>query len=85
MKARDIFWGVFFILLGIVLILEKFEVIELWWRMRDIWRLWPLILVVIGMNLISKRTEVVYNVAIILLVLAFGYIVVYGYQLQHAY
>lgn len=83
MKARDIFWGIFFILFGALLILENFDVIDIWWRMRDIWRLWPLILILIGMNLISKRTEVIYNVAIILLVLAFGYVVVYGYQLQH--
>ncbi|QEC53851.1 hypothetical protein EDD80_10819 [Anseongella ginsenosidimutans] len=83
MKARDIFWGVFFILFGALLILENFEVIDIWWRTRDIWRLWPLILILIGMNLISRRTEVIYNVAIILLVLAFGYVVVYGYQLQH--
>lgn len=83
MKARDIFWGVFFILFGALLILENFEVIDIWWRTRDIWRLWPLILILIGMNLISRRTEVIYNVAIVLLVLAFGYVVVYGYQLQH--
>lgn len=83
MKTRDIFWGAFFILLGALLLLENFDVIEIWWRMRDIWRLWPLILILIGMNLISKRTEVIYKIAVVLLLFAFGYIVVYGYQLQH--
>src|SRR5690606_39043182 len=83
MRSRDIFWGIFFILLGTLLILEKYHLIEIWWNMHDIWRLWPLILVVIGMNLISRRTEVIYKVATVLLLLAFGYIVVYGYQLQN--
>lgn len=85
MKSRDIFWGIFFILLGTLLILEKYHFIEIWWNMHDIWRLWPLILVVIGMNLISRRTEVIYKVATVLLLLAFGYIVVYGYQLQNGF
>ncbi|HEY9561973.1 MAG TPA: DUF5668 domain-containing protein [Anseongella sp.] len=85
MKARDLFWGVFFILFGALLLLDKFDVIELWWRMRDVWRLWPIILILIGMNLIAKRTEIIYNIGIVLLLLAFGYLVVYGYQLQHNY
>lgn len=83
MKAREIFLGLFFILLGALLLLDNFDVIDIWWRTRDVWRLWPLILIVIGMNLISKRSELIYNIAIVLLVLAFGYVVVYGYQLQH--
>lgn len=82
-NSRGIFWGTFFILLGALLLLEKFEIIEFWWNTQDVWRLWPLILIIIGVNLIAKRVEVVYHIATVLLLLAFGYVVVYGYQLQN--
>lgn len=83
MKTRDLFWGLFFILLGALLLLDNFNVIRIGWTARDIWRFWPVLFVLVGLNLISRHSVLVYKVAIVIMLAAFGYAVVYGYQLQH--
>lgn len=46
MKARSIFWGAFLLSSGIILLLGNYGLVNVYWE--DIWKLWPLALVLIG-------------------------------------
>jgi hypothetical protein len=48
-------WGVFFVTLGLVPLAVRFGWVDPAW-FNDIWRLWPLILIGIGVGLLLRRT-----------------------------
>jgi len=54
MKYKNLFWGVFLILLGILYLLKQFDVI--WFNWRDIISLWPLILLLWGISLLPIKS-----------------------------
>ncbi|MFC5282491.1 LiaI-LiaF-like domain-containing protein [Pedobacter alpinus] len=66
MKADKIFWGIVFIFVGTVFLLENFGVIDFSWR--DIWRFWPLLLVITGVNIVFKDSKSNTGVIIIVLI-----------------
>ena len=54
MKSGTIFWGTFFLVLGAVLLLENAGIVSVtWW---EIWRFWPLALVIWGITLLVGGT-----------------------------
>lgn len=55
MKPGRVFWGVFFVLLGLLLLAARFGLFAICWS--DLWRLWPLVLVLIGGALLLKGTR----------------------------
>ena len=52
MKSDKIVWGLLFLFAGIILLLDNFGVISFYWG--SIWRLWPLLLVLWGAELLLK-------------------------------
>jgi len=48
-------WGVFFIVLGLILLLFSSGIITL--NVSDIWKFWPIIFIILGFILIVFRTE----------------------------
>ena len=46
MKTSRVFWGVLFLVVGVLLLLDKYEVWNLHWRYA--WKFWPLVLVLWG-------------------------------------
>lgn len=52
MKSGRIFWGALFIIVGLLLLLEKFNVVSLEWHYA--WRLWPLLLIFWGAALLVR-------------------------------
>ncbi len=54
MKTKQIFWGVFLISIGILILLSGY--IEFECGFGDLWKLWPLFIVLIGINLMLKNT-----------------------------
>lgn len=54
MKYKNIFWGIFLILLGGMYILKKLDVI--WFSWRDIISLWPLLLILWGISLLPLKS-----------------------------
>ena len=50
MKYRNIFWGVILILIGVLFTLENFNLID--FSVRELWRLWPVVLVLWGISII---------------------------------
>lgn len=55
MKTDKIFWGIFLVFIGGIFLLENFDVIDFSWGY--IWRFWPVILILIGVNLLFKNSN----------------------------
>ncbi len=53
MKTEKIVWGLLFVFIGSMFLLDNYNVIDFYWR--SVWRLWPLIFVVIGANMLFNR------------------------------
>ena len=66
MKYRNIFWGVILILIGILFTLENFNLIN--FNIRELWRLWPVVLVLWGISIIPADKWI--RLGLVLLVLA---------------
>jgi hypothetical protein len=77
MKTEKIIWGLIFIFVGTVFMLDNFDVINFYWG--SVWRFWPIIFILIGVNMLLSRfanrtTGPILAGVITLLVLAFiGY------------
>lgn len=56
MKSRNVFWGVILVLTGVLFFLKNFDIIYFSWR--DIFHLWPLVLVLIGISILPVKTTV---------------------------
>jgi hypothetical protein len=55
MKSRHIFWGILFLTLGILILINNLATVYINWGF--IWNLWPLVLVVIGLYFFVRGTE----------------------------
>ncbi len=66
MKYRNIFWGVILILIGILFTLENLNLIN--FNVRELWRLWPVVLVLWGISIIPVDKWI--RLGLVLLVLA---------------
>ena len=53
MKVDRIIWGLLFLFVGGVILLDNFNIIEFYWR--NVWRFWPVLLIVAGVNLLVNR------------------------------
>ncbi|MES3018102.1 MAG: DUF5668 domain-containing protein [Bacteroidota bacterium] len=77
MKTEKIIWGLIFIFVGTVFMLDNFNVINFYWG--SVWRFWPIIFILIGANMLLSRfatqtTAPIIAASITLVVLAFiGY------------
>ena len=55
MKTDKIFWGIFLVFIGGIFLLENFDIIDFSWRY--IWHFWPVVLILIGVNLLFKNSN----------------------------
>jgi len=55
MKSDKIFWGIFLVFIGGIFLLENFNIIDFSWRY--VWRFWPVILILIGVNILFKNSK----------------------------
>jgi len=53
MKTKQIFWGVFLVSVGILILLRNY--IDYDFSCGDLWKLWPLVFVLVGINLMLKN------------------------------
>ena len=53
MKTSNIFWGTLFIVLGLLVLLNNFSPVTLFWA--DIWQYWPIVLVLLGISMLVKH------------------------------
>ncbi|MHB1178833.1 MAG: LiaF transmembrane domain-containing protein [Daejeonella sp.] len=77
MKTEKIIWGLIFIFVGSVFMLDNFDVIDFYWG--SVWRFWPIIFILIGANMLlsrlaDKNTGAILAASVTVLVLVFiGY------------
>ncbi len=53
MKTSHIFWGLLFIGLGLLILINNFSTIFMDWS--TIWKLWPLVVILLGISLLIKH------------------------------
>jgi LiaF transmembrane domain len=53
MKTSNVFWGTLFIVLGLLVLLNNFSPVTLFWE--DIWQYWPIVLVLLGISMLVKH------------------------------
>ena len=53
MKTSHIFWGLLFIVLGLLVLINNFTSIFMDWA--TIWKLWPLVVVLLGLSILIKH------------------------------
>ena len=71
MKAKHLFWGFLFITIGLLVLLNNFESINLDWI--TIWKFWPAALILLGISLLTRH-EIVkgFLVSLTAIMLAFA-------------
>ena len=53
MKSRNLFLGIVILFVGVVALLASFDVINVSWRV--VWRLWPLLLIFLGIAVLPVK------------------------------
>ena len=53
MKTGKIIWGMIYIFIGSIFLLDNFNVIDFYWV--SVWRFWPVIFILIGINMLLSR------------------------------
>lgn len=66
MKFRNIFWGIILIALGLLFTLDNLNLLDFDWY--NMWRLWPVVLVLWGISILPAKNIV--KIGLVLLVLA---------------
>lgn len=73
MRTEKVIWGLLLVFIGGILLLQNFGVIDFYWQV--IFRFWPVILILIGANLLfssdDSRTGAIISVVLTLLALGF--------------
>ncbi len=57
MNAKNLSWAVFLIVLGLILVLRNFGIIDFYLNWMMLWRFWPLILIYIGLTTLMENTS----------------------------
>jgi hypothetical protein len=80
MKLDRILWGIILLFVGLVLLLENFNVIEFYWR--NVWGFWPIFLIIAGINILFNRnkSQVGNMISIGVLVITLGFLFYRGQQ-----
>lgn len=78
MKNDNVGLGIFLVVVGVIIILINIGVMD-WTILYSFLRLWPLLLVMAGLNIIFKDNRIVKLIMWLLLIAA---LVGYGYYLQ---
>ena len=68
MKSKNLFAGVLILFTGIIALLSVLGTIEIHWS--SLWRLWPMILIILGITLLPINEYI--KTAILLIALAIG-------------
>lgn len=70
MKTGKIFWGIILVYLGILVLLNNFDIIDFSWRM--VWKFWPVLLIIWGIDILISRENTKKAAILVGLVTCFG-------------
>jgi hypothetical protein len=71
MKYKSIIWGLVFVAIGVIFILRNLEILSFSWY--DLWRLWPMVILLIGIAILPVKDGV--KVVLSIVALAIGVII----------
>ena len=78
MKNRNLLLGVILLFVGIIALLASLDIFEFRWSV--VWRLWPMLLIVIGILVLPIKD---WLKVVLLLVSLAGSIFLYRYEVSH--
>ncbi|WP_443937973.1 LiaF transmembrane domain-containing protein [Pedobacter sp. MW01-1-1] len=80
MKLDRLIWGILLLFIGGVLLLENFGVINFYWS--NVWRFWPVFLIIGGVNLLFNKGESKkgHAISLVILVCALAFLFFRGQQ-----
>jgi len=80
MKLDRILWGIILLFVGLVLLLENFDVIEFYWR--NVWGFWPIFLIIAGINILfnKNKSQIGNMISIGIVVITLGFLFYRGQQ-----
>lgn len=58
-NKNGLFWGLFIVLFSSLLVLDRFDVIT--FKLLDVWKLWPFIIIYIGFSLLFKKDSLKFH------------------------
>jgi uncharacterized membrane protein len=73
MKTKNIIWGLILVLIGVLFILKNLDIIYFSWY--SLWKLWPLLLVMIGVTILPVKDSIKVVLAIVVLIAAAFFVV----------
>jgi hypothetical protein len=56
MKSKHIFWGIFFITIGLLILLNNLG--KIYFDLYDLWKFWPLVLIIWGLTFFVKNNVI---------------------------
>ena len=68
MKTKNVIWGLVLVLIGVLFILKNLDIIYFSWF--SIWKLWPVVLVLIGIAILPIKNGIKIALTIITLIIA---------------
>lgn len=80
MKLTRVMWGIVLLFVGIVLLLQNFNLIEFYWR--NVWSFWPVFLIISGVNILfnKNKSETGNMISLGVLVIVLGFVFYKGQQ-----
>lgn len=80
MKLSRLIWGILLLFIGSILLLQNFNVINFYWG--NLWRFWPMLLIIFGVNILFDRnnSRTGQIISIVLLVGTLTFLFVRGQQ-----
>ena len=78
MKSRNLFLGIIFLFVGVVTLLATLDVIEFSWGVA--WRLWPMLLILIGIAILPLRDGI--KALLLIAALTIG-VLLYRYEAEN--
>src|SRR5690606_8897124 len=76
MNKEKLSWGLILLFVGGVLLLDNLDVIDFYWR--SVFNMWPVILIVIGVNLLVPKRGIGNAVSIVVTIAALAFLAYRG-------
>lgn len=73
MSSKNLIWGIIFIVIGGIFLLRNFDIVFFNWR--DVWELWPFIIIIIGIAVLPLKNFIKIILVIIAIIIAFMFLV----------
>lgn len=76
MNKEKIVWGLILLGVGLILLLNNMDVIDFHWR--AVFRMWPLIIIVVGLNLLLSRSALGKTISILVTIACIAFLAYVG-------